>query len=50
LVLSEQIEPSDYREMKSDYEEKNRLEAKINSISNNVENIEPFLINGLETF
>lgn len=49
LVLSEQIEPSDYREMKSDYEEKiSRLEAKISSISNNVENIEPLLNKGLE--
>ena len=49
LVLSDQIEPSDYREMKSDYEEKiSRLEAKINSISNNVENIEPLLNKGLE--
>jgi site-specific DNA recombinase len=49
LVLSDQIEPSDYREMKSDYEEKiSRLEAKISSISNNVENIEPLLNKGLE--
>ncbi len=49
LVLSEQIEPSDYREMKSDYEEKiSRLEAKISSISNNVENIEPLVNKGLE--
>ena len=49
LVLSEQIEPADYRKIKSDYEEKiSRLEAKISAIANDIENIEPLLNKGLE--
>ena len=49
LLLSGQIEPDDYRDMKAVYTEKlNRLQVKLTSFSNQTESIEILLKEGLD--
>ena len=49
LLLSDQIDPSDYRAMKADYEERlNRHQAKLNALINQPDNFDTILKKGLD--